>query len=357
MKQSLKIYLNIFNLTGISLKSFERKKSFLKNVISIWSYVMFLLFWLSLGGTVYLRTHATVESVKGNVFLKYSFYNFCISFLVMIALTMKKKNVEENFWNLVKEAEIIFKYRLRTKINVKKFNLRCWLKIFLPVIVCTFVMTASTVIIFTKSVEFYPFFFVSLLYSHLFIIKFVFYVTVLRFWLNEIKVKLSQENLSMIEIKTLKKAYTLCWKMCSMINEIFGWGLLTRSSTVFISTLPSGYALIIGTAPYMLKPHIIFTFATNIITMLLVCESCQECIDCLAFIAPLVVKKSSKDFHALTESFTLQLLHQRIGFEPLKIYSINYETLTSVSFLKEKIHQFLRITSLTCRRLKQLFFL
>lgn len=343
MTRTMSSYLNVFRLTGISLKKIEKKKSFCKNFVAICSHAILLIYLLSLGGTVYLKPSFAARA-RGRLFLNISFYYFCICVFVKITLTITKKNVEKNFWELVNEAERIFKYQLRVKLNYKIFSIICWLKVFLPTLVLSFILMVALVSAVMQRSDWFDLAFTGpVMFSQFFIMKFIFKVTVLRFWLNEIRVKLSQENLSVAEMKALKKAYTLCWKMCFMINEIFGWGLLLQSYATFFAVLVSGYSLIVGTGVNVEKADIIHSFSVNVFELLLLGGTCQTCIILLTSIASLVFKKISIDFHPCIESFAFQLLHQRIVFAPLKVFEINNKTLTSVSILLPKYYFQLQI--------------
>lgn len=333
MTRNLKSYLNIFYFTGISLKSFERNKSFHENLVSIWSHGMTMVFMVMLGATVYTKP-SYAENTRVKIFLNFAFYYFCFCIFTEITLTIMKKKAEENFWNLVSETEEIFKYQLRVKMNNKKFNVRCWLNIVLPTLITStaiIVNLISTAIQRISAVDIVLF--GPILFSRLFINKFLLYVSLLQFCLNEIKLKLMDQSLSLDEMRCLKKAYTLCWKMSSIIEEIFGYGLLVQAFSIFFVTLVTGHSLCVGETSWNVAQEVIINaFVMNIYTMLILSISCQECIDCSSSIAPLLFTKSSKTCRTFIESFALQILLQRITFKPLKVFAIDKKNMSSVSF-------------------------
>lgn len=332
MAKSLKAYLKVFYLSGLSLKSFKRQKRFRGNLLAICSHAMTLLFALSfiatISAAVTQKTSLETNSARGKFFFAFTFYCFSAHTIVLILLTITKKRSEENFWELVNEAERIFKSELRVTAKTRNFNLKCCLKILLP----TFIFVSIVASAVTQNGGVLGLTLLGpTLFTQLFVLKFVFYVTVLQFWLNEIKKKMSEKDLSMIEMKSLKKVYTLCWKMCIVIEKIFGWGLLTESFYIFDTTLIASYSLCVGKT--LEEDGIIASLTLNIFFLLLICNSCQECIDCSKSISSLLFKRSSKDLHATIESFALQILHQRIAFEPRNVFVINNKTLKNVSFL------------------------
>lgn len=331
MVQTFESYMTAYYSVGISLKSFKRKKGLCKNLVSICSHAMFLMF-ISLLCINFVTRSPFKGTARETFFSLFSFFDFNISTLVMVALTLTKKKIEENFWKLSNEAERIFKDELKVNFKFTSFNYRCQIKIIFPTIIQLIIIIGANVSIKLQRPDgFRPAFFGPVLLMHFFIMKFIFYVTVLRFWLKEIEVKMSGENLLLIQMKSLKKVYTLCWKMCSMIEDIFGWGLLLRSFVIFFTTLIAGYTLFVEKAIVGASVDIICAFSTNIFIILLVGGSCQECINCSTSIAPLLFKKSTKDSHSFIQSFALHILHQRIAFKPLNVYEINYGAMISVS--------------------------
>lgn len=331
MTLQFKSYFVVFFLTGISIKTFDRKKSFRKNLMSIISHIVTFMFMSTLGITIYFKTYIA-ETSRELFFLYISFYSFCVSAIVMLTFTIVKKSSEKNFWDLMSEVERIFKVQLSVNINLRNFNFRCILNVLLPTALALSAIIHGIIISVVQKVDGYSvFIFGPILFIQLFIMKFMFYLTVLRFWLNKIKKKLNEENISLKHIKYLQRAYFLCWKMSLMIEDIFGSGILANSFKIFFSSLISFYILCDGGQINVSKEDAMYGLSTNIVTMLLIGGSCQACIDCAALIAPLMFKRSSKGFHL--EAYALQTLHQRIVFKPHKVFEINYESMTSVRFV------------------------
>jgi hypothetical protein len=82
----------------------------------------------------------------------------------------------------------------------------------------------------------------------------------------------------------LRKCYTLCWKMCIAIENIFGWEMCIVAALKFLSGVFCGYILCIDN----LSPGI--PVLVHIVAAFVLTNSCQKCIDCSSSIASLIFK-------------------------------------------------------------------
>lgn len=364
-EQNVKACMKIFYLTGLSLEAYDSKKGFGKNWISIWSFVIILFYSVAASFTMAV-TKIRHESSQIKEFVMYfiTVAIFICSLFTLLTTVIKRKS-EKRFWKLAIDAKEIFENCLFMELNaeVKAFNRRSIVKFFVLLII--FISSQTLTI---AAAIYYGNFEIALLgilnlpstiVGRIFGMKFIFYVDVLHFFLLRIKQKLSQNELTVEELRILKKAFSLCWKMCQKIEEIFGWGLVLNTLLIFLGILYIANTMCVDIITFNFNAGPFIYMTSLLTTMFVVVSSCFNCVDCSSSIASLIFLKCSNGFHETVESFALQLKHQRIIFEPGNIFEITYNGLVKVRGLKLEqnvICYFYKLKIYHCRSSLRLFF-
>lgn len=338
MQQNFNPFLKFFFLTGLLHKNCDSEKTFLEKLSAFcWSFVMFSFHFVTL---LFIIWAFMIELTVRN-YLESSF-NLLLFFSVFTTLfsTAVLKRFDKQFWVLVNECQNIFAHHIGMQTNDRTFMIRCWLKI----------AFGLTVLLLCQFYHLLP----PLIVFRLFFMKFDFYVDALHFCLKNIEVKLSSSRISKHDMKCLKNAYTLCWKMNQIIEKAFGLGMLFAVFYTIAISIYAGKRTFVGYIKGKINwTPIIYAFM-SILGMMTTGLTCQSCINCSLSIAPKVFKKSSNEYHKLIESFGLQLLHQRITFMPLKAFYINHKSLLTVSGIIKIDNFFYNFNSL--RRRSHLLF-
>lgn len=171
----------------------------------------------------------------------------------------------------------------------------------------------------------------------IFIIKFVFYVDVMNFCLHKIEMNISKPEISKNEFMRSRRAFTLCWRMCKSINDIFGWGLLSISPFIILGALFSIHNLSIGIAAFKLNFEPIYLISSIAIQTLVTTNTCHKTNRYCSSIAASLHKYSSKENHATIDSYALQLIHQTLIFSAKNVSDLTNGLVISVSFNNSKI--------------------
>ena len=326
-KHNLKAFINFFYFTGLSIKAFDRKKSLMKNWKTFWSFLMILFFSVIVIFFFYVLNLAPKTS-RVQVFLFISFFSYCLCTLITFLLTILKRDAEKKFWKLAENAEEIFE-----NMNLEKSVLskqKIFIIIFTTISAQTLTICSA---IYYKNFVTVRITLMSLpaaIVGRIFGMKFIFFVDVLHFYLDKIRQKLSQDKITISEMKSLMRAFTLCWKMCRGIEDIFGWGMAYYTFMTFITYLSNGNALCIDIVKSNFNIGPFFFLITNTIAILVITSSCQNCYKCTSRIASLIFRKNFQDNKGIVEAFALQLKHQRISFEPKSFFVISYKNYVNV---------------------------
>lgn len=268
--------------------------------------------------------------------MSFAIYN--VTMLWLQILIIGKKSAEKKFWNILKGLDDIFIFFLVMRPRYRAFKKTCVRNIMLSSFI--FIATKVSLILYDfindKSVNFTLFWIIvlPLVVLQMFVMKFVYYVEVLNFCLLNINIKLLKSNLLHKEMKFLQKSYAICWKSARYIENIFGYGLVMKEIFVTVATLNLGYYLWASFSQNRQKVEIPFDFLTFYYNLYVICYTCQKSFDCAASTAAIVTQKSGRQPNKAFEIFALQLLHQRITFEPKNLFSINFDQLFGV---REKI--------------------
>lgn len=171
------------------------------------------------------------------------------------------------------------------------------------------------------------------------IIKFAFFVDVLHHNLDRVKQVLLRKKLSHDNMKSLSKAFTLCWELNKCIDRAFASTLLYNTFLTYIGALFSTYNMLVGISANKLSNNPFYTIFSIAYTIYLTYHTCKKCTDCVGSIAALRFSRNCVEFHGEVESFALQLRLQKISFEPPGCMTIDYRGLVRVS--SSRVRQFI----------------
>lgn len=332
MKWKLKSCLNIFFFTGLSVKVFNRKSSFFNIFLSIWSFVVVILLMALAIAISVVKPFKRDGEIR---FLSlFTLYLVTINLIVILLSSLFFRKKEQKFWEIFDLTENIFEIKFKVDLHESHFAKRCLIKIFLELCVSVLLnslflssltknnenrlLTSILSMVLTKIIR-------------IFVIKFIFYVDVLNFCLNQINAKLSNEEVSINEIIILKRTFTLCWRMCHEINEIFGWGLLFTSPLIVMGALFSFHNLTIDIANSELNYDPVYVMISIAIQAFLVSTSCDKSSRISSSIASKILQQSCKEKHEIIESFALQILHQKFIFTAKGVGRFNHAAMIRVS--------------------------
>lgn len=166
----------------------------------------------------------------------------------------------------------------------------------------------------------------------MFLIKYTFYADVVRVCLKNIEMKLAQrDTIRKGDVKLLRKAYTLCWHMSSMIEDIFGWGIACTMLVILGASTLYGYIMCYDYAKENMNFAPMIPFLCDIVVIWIMATSCKKCADSSVTIASLTFSINSSLLHEIVTDFALQVMHQKIKFEPKTFFVVNHKLIVGVS--------------------------
>ena len=322
------------------MKTFYRDKSFCDNLLSIWSIAINVVYVLSIiVAAVFFdseKVHATDPNSKFQLTLL--FWATLLGAFLIIVLTLVKAKVEREFWETVKEVEEMFELNWGVDFHCGKFNRVCGCKfvtMLLSVLVSEVLMAIFLKANQTSLVKFAILRNLFKVITRFIVIKYIFYVDVLRVCLKNIEMKLTRTKIFRKgDLRILKKVYALCWRLSYMIEDIFGWGIAYAILLLVGAATFNGYDICCNYA----KGNVIFSpfvpLFIKIIGVWALTSSCKKCVDSTVKIASLAFSINSKLFHKIVEEFALQIMHQRIKFEPKGFFRVDHKLVVSVSKMR-----------------------
>lgn len=330
MSQNLKSVYRIFYITGISFDPPSTRKNLRQNLWSLWSILMITFhFVAAIVSVVQIKLITNAIQPFFTIFIFLCFGTQSILFCAVRCLKYEKK-----FWKLVRQSENIFLNHLskRTNYNELKHTRR---KIFVSIAFLLFghfsVIGSAWVngnILMAKAATavFFP---ISVM--RLSAMKFTFYVDVLHFRLDQIRLVWQRNRISLKNTKSLEKAYILCLTMSEQIEEIFARIMLFNLFLAFVEVLYIFKSIMIAITDEKFNISTFFIIMSIGYTLFIIFNTCQKCSDCASSIAPLILSRNCIALNSVVETLALQLLHQRIVFKTKGLFSINHKCLMSVS--------------------------
>lgn len=218
------------------------------------------------------------------------------------------------------------------------------------------------------------------LIGHIFVLRFIFMVQLLTYYLN-LMIDTLEKSISCqpvlvrrderrrwewnmksnhFKLKVMQKAYRRLWEASVLINECFDTGLLIIFVMYCSWLLYRGYSLCLGIANRQANNNIgqLIAMARTLFGVYSIHYYCQQCSNSVSLLinnhdskgkyfilrlwltfkakrmAVLIHRLhngvSSLSFHATMENFSQQLVHQRIRFSPFKLFKIDFANLVSV---------------------------
>jgi uncharacterized protein YacL len=332
MSQTLEQWMKFFYITGTSVKVyFDKSLLFILSVASICFYVIAIV------AAVVFFDYDGISKTNKNVKLLLILSALAVCFGVCLAIftVILKAKVEQKFWETVSEVEDTFERLLGEFFLCGRFN-----KIFgLKFIVVISYILAEFPVIFSlflnengKALASVLILVIFKTILRIFLIKYTFYVDVLHVCLKNIEAKMQKRGqMRLRDLRILKKAYNLCWQLSSMIEDIFGWGMvyiivLRLCSSVFEShnlykEIAKGRINLVGIVPLLMNITEIFIPATT----------CQKCVETTNSIVHCAFSINSPAFHGEVEDFIRQTTHERIKFEPKTFFVVNHGLIVGVS--------------------------
>jgi 7tm Chemosensory receptor len=327
MSKALESWMKCFYVTGTSVKVFFDKRSPL---------------WLLTTASILLVASSIIASL---VLCDYDNFNAtrrfiitliicatCFGGFLIILVTIAKAKVERNFWKTVAELEDIFETNLGEDFLCGNFNKAFGLKVILLSLFLLYEIPAlclvkkNTKIVLVRYVLSN---FVLKIYLKMFLIKYTFFVDVLRLCLRNIELKLKKKQfLRLSDLKILKKAYGLCFELNVMIEEIFGLGVAYLIALLFAGSVFYGH-LICHKKKMDFRPTL--PLLINILEIFVTVTTCQKCADTSKSITSLALRINSQKLHKIVADFAIQTMNHKIKFEPKTFFVISHKLVVIVS--------------------------
>jgi 7tm Chemosensory receptor len=116
-----------------------------------------------------------------------------------------------------------------------------------------------------------------------------------------------------------------------MIENIFGWAMICFMLLRVFSFVYFGYIILRDFAKGNITFSPVFPLFINVLELWIMANSCEKCVKTSNSIASLALSINLKPFHNLIGDFALQMLHQKIKFEPKRFFVVNHELIVTVS--------------------------
>ena len=171
---------------------------------------------------------------------------------------------------------------------------------------------------------------VSVFFYRLLLLKFVYYVEVLAFRLKSIEKRMQKKIFSIKECREFKKDFDTCWRMCKLIEDIFGLSMMLTWGNTLNGALVSTYLSYLDLSNGFQNS---FNFISSIwisVDILIVIVACENCLSAFNAIKKSLLNKS-RSLCKSFEGFLLKICHQRIQIAPKNIFELNRIVLVSVS--------------------------
>lgn len=335
MSKDLKFCYKFFLLFGLSFKSYDMTKSFRENLLSVFS-ITSICIHLLIVAYISVVTKTQSSSSQTKLLLYILFFSICFFVVLTIFESIMSRNHEKLFWNYVFRVETIFKYELKVQLIYKSFKDVTKIKLYLTVVAFIFCQGLSLATsIYSRNFRLTRSLiatFMPLFVLRVFVMKVVYFTDVLHFFLKNIELKLRSENATKKEVVSLKKVFTLCWKMCQAMDDVFGWSLLLATLITILGTLFSGYNLCIDIQNRSLNTGPLYSLISIVYGLAFVSTACHNCVKCSTSIMTIILKtRKTKENFKLFESFLLQLTHQKIHMSPKMFFKLDHEHITNVS--------------------------
>jgi 7tm Chemosensory receptor len=336
MSQSLQRWMKFFYLTGSSLKCYSDKS--LPWMIFSSSMIGFYILILIFNGIIRMfDSNVPATNKHTQAFLVSIYWANWFGASLIVFFTIAKLKIEAKFWKTVKEVENVFKNEMGVKFAKGNFSKNFGFKIVLLSFLLIFEVPTSfnangkSVGAFVKVLIFS---FVLRTISKTLIIKYIFYVDLMRVCLKNIETELKKsQNSRLVDLKALKKAYKLCWEMSLMIEDIFGWAITSFMFTRLGAFIFNGYKIFLDFSNGNINSVWVITISANLLGIWMVTNSCEKCVESSKSIASLALSINLKQFHKIVGDFALQMLHQKIKFEPKTFFVVSHTLLVTVSIV------------------------
>ena len=326
MKHNLKSILILFQVTGMSIKDLNCANAIKKNCVSILSMMISLI---SMSYIAYFFIDQLIINIEARkkTLINFSFLYVTIVAFVNLVTTIKNRKLEARFWKTIKTngakiTEDSEKANRRIVMLLAPFWLLSVIKL-VAIFGGKYVLGLNLplpVIRVTVSVFFY----------RLLLLKFVYYVEVLAFRLKSIEKRMQKKIFSIKECREFKKDFDTCWRMCKLIEDIFGLSMMLTWGNTLNGALVSTYLSYLDLSNGFQNS---FNFISSIwisVDILIVIVACENCLSAFNAIKISILNKSRISCESF-EGFLLKICHQRIKMAPKNIFELNRIVLVSVS--------------------------
>ena len=330
MDSCLDFCLKFYNLFGFFLNFPINKKTIREKVSKFWSFAVIIFNFASV--VFFFSVFRTAKEI--HFYIKVLAWCgvsvVCLTCIMILFDIIRQRNNEETFWRFAWRVENIS----RTFQGVKRFNLIMKFKI--SAVLIGFILAQLsilvTAIVYEDEREFKLTLvgFIPKLIIWIFTTKFMYYVDVLSFVLQNLPLQLSKYPLTKHDLQNFSRSYAICWRMSQAINEIFAWGLVCTSMTTFLASFQSGHNLCKDIKNGEMRVISLIQIIVTLSRAFVVSNSCENCLNQRSQLASSVFSINSKDHHEIIESLGLQLQQQMISFEPFELFTINHKNLLNV---------------------------
>ena len=324
MKHTLQDILVVFQIFGMSIKSFNSNKSISHNCLPIISRIVNLV---SFGFSVFFAVIQLLSDYVGRIkfITAFSFSYILVVASLNLFTAYKNQKSEDEFWKIFKSFGKSFSVssravRRRTVLKLLIISLQLMaILIVVPILVFVgynLTFAAHRVLLGATFIK-------------LFYMKFVFYVEALSSCYEDIENKVRVNSVK--EIKSIKESFAKCKKLCEKIEEIFGmamvfnWANLLNCSALSMHLVffqvSNGKLALFGIA------HCILVF----IDVFIIASTCQNCFNTIKKIEGLLFKKNLRELKLCAETFSFQNHHHRIKISPKNMFHFNHIALVSVN--------------------------
>jgi 7tm Chemosensory receptor len=329
----MQFWMKVFHATGTSLKvSLKKSSLWIFSSASICVYIASII-----AACVFCDYSNVLASNKHvGILLTSLFWGTCFGSSLAIFLISAKVKVERKFWKTVNEIERIFESELGQEFDCGNLNKVCGMKV--AILLTGFLLSEVSVIFFLHRKGFFVLMNNSLLHFmpqfmlKMFVIKNIFYVEVLNVCLMNIQLKLKKkQHLRLGDLKVLKKVYSLCWELSVMLEDIFGWTNVYLTVVLLVSLIFHGNNICYNFAKGTFNFSQTIPLLVTIVNIFVPLTTCEKCVNTSKSIVHLAFSINLPTFHEDVTDFVLQIMHQRIEFEPKTFFAINHELIVGVS--------------------------
>lgn len=320
----MQAFNNFYFVVGLSWKNYASDNKLKENLLSAWSWlinIVLLLLVVIFSYSQFTFKHKTWEDT---IKLCMRIF-FIITACLVVLWSPLKRNKEEEFWALLEKLKPMDRNKITTFVRTTAFKLAVMMASLIAqflTIFFAFLLNSrssyanSNIRIFT-----------NIAVCRIFRLKFIFFMDVFNFYLEQLKLKYGQQ----VTQKDLSRSIKICWRLIGTLENIFGLPILLNWITLFNVAILNAFNIYVAIDRRFLSFSPLYNSLLCVFEVFFTADAYQKCVNS---VVGLRAKLFAKSFDCgYVEANILQLHHQKMKFSTKNMIDADREIIISVSFV------------------------